>query len=68
VGKRKFAKAPDNKGIIIKKTIITPCAVAKLKYWRLSPAKIPTPGYASSSRITVAKTIPKIPDRITNQK
>jgi hypothetical protein len=52
----------------MKKTIITAWAVTTLKYCKLSPAKIPTPGYAISSLIIVASTIPQIPETITNQK
>ena len=44
VGNKKFAKAPKSRGIIMKKTIMTPCAVAKLKYCRLSPTNTPAPG------------------------
>jgi len=44
VGNKKLPKAPNMAGIIIKKTIITPWAVAIDKYCILSPAKIPTPG------------------------
>jgi len=44
VGSKKLPNAPNIAGIIIKKTIITPWAVAILKYCKLSPAKIPTPG------------------------
>ena len=52
----------------MKKTIITPCAEAKVKYCILSPANTPTPGYANSNLIIVAKTIPTIPANMTNQK
>jgi len=62
VGKRKLPKAPKSVGIIIKKTIITPWAVAIYKYCKLSPARIPIPGYANSARIIVAKLIPAVPD------
>jgi hypothetical protein len=67
VGNKKFPNAPNNKGIIIKKTIITACAVTTLRYCKLSPARIPTPGYAISSLIIVASTIPKIPDIMTKK-
>jgi hypothetical protein len=39
-----------------------------LKYCKLSPTKIPTPGYANSNLIAVAKTNPTIPETIINQK
>ena len=61
VGSKKLPKAPNTTGMIIKKTMITPCAVAILKYCKLSPAKIPTPGYANSRRIIEAKDIPAVP-------
>jgi hypothetical protein len=44
VGSKKLPKAPKIAGIIMKNTIITPWAVAILKYCILSPARIPTPG------------------------
>tara|TARA_B110001469_G_scaffold12997_1_gene13146 strand:- start:251 stop:463 length:213 start_codon:yes stop_codon:yes gene_type:complete len=44
VGSRKLPKAPNIVGIIMKKTMMTPCPVAILKYCRLSPARTPTPG------------------------
>jgi hypothetical protein len=44
VGSKKFPNAPNNKGIIIKNTIITAWDVTILKYCKLSPAKTPTPG------------------------
>lgn len=44
VGNKKLAKAPKSKGIIIKKTITTAWAVTTVKYCKLSPARIPTPG------------------------
>jgi hypothetical protein len=68
VGSKKLPNAPKIAGIIIKKTIITPCAVAILKYCKLSPASIPTPGYANSSLITVAKLIPAVPANKTKLK
>ena len=68
VGNKKFPNAPKITGIIIKKTIITPWAVAILKYCKLSPAKTPTPGYANSSLIIVAKLIPAVPATRTKLK
>ena len=52
----------------MKKTIITPWAVAILRYWILSPARIPTPGYANSRRIIVARLIPAVPATSTKLK
>jgi hypothetical protein len=67
VGSKKFPNAPNKRGMIMKKTIITACAVTTLRYCRLSPARTPTPGYAISNLIIVAKIIPHIPENITNQ-
>ena len=44
VGSKKLPKAPKSKGMIIKKTMITAWAVTTLRYCKLSPARIPTPG------------------------
>jgi hypothetical protein len=54
--------------MIMKKTMMTPWAVAIDKYWRLSPANTPTPGYANSNRMTVARLIPAIPATETKLK
>jgi len=54
--------------MIIKKTMITPWAVANERYWILSPARTPTPGYANSILITVASPIPAVPDTKIKEK
>ena len=64
-GTNQLPKPPISAGMIMKKIMITPCAVATALYM-CALEKICTPGSASSARMATEKMPPIVPARIAS--